>query len=117
MAWARICCEHVLTLSEVDLDQRLQRALLVAKEWECGLVKTGVAIKASRQAHRFAREESDVKLQLIARSIGQAIATAHMADHALGAAFYSLKAVDEIGKSVNEERKWQIEQLALLSPL
>jgi len=34
-----------------------------------------------------------------------------MADHSLGAALYALKAVKNAGKSVDEERKWQNEQL------
>jgi hypothetical protein len=34
-----------------------------------------------------------------------------MADHSLGSAWYALKAVKMAGKSVDEERKWQDEQL------
>jgi len=34
-----------------------------------------------------------------------------MADHALGAALYALKAVKSAGKSIEAERKWQKEQL------
>ena len=47
----------------------------------------------------------------VARSVGHAVATAHMADHSLGAALYALKAVKHAGKSVDAERKWQNEQL------
>jgi hypothetical protein len=34
-----------------------------------------------------------------------------MADHALGAAWYALKAVKNAGKSVDAERRWQDEHL------
>jgi len=34
-----------------------------------------------------------------------------MADHSLSAALYSLKAVKNAGKSVDEEREWQNKQL------
>ena len=47
----------------------------------------------------------------MARSIGHAVATTHMADHSLGAALYALKALKNAGKSVEAERKWQSEQL------
>ncbi|MCX6255149.1 MAG: hypothetical protein NTV31_11820, partial [Bacteroidia bacterium] len=47
----------------------------------------------------------------VARSVGHAVATAHMADHSLGAALYALKAVKNAGKSIDAERKWQNEQL------
>ena len=45
--------------------------------------------------------------------MGHAVATAHMADHALGAALYALKAIQQSGNSIDEERKWQNEQLPI----
>lgn len=47
----------------------------------------------------------------IARGIGHAVATAHMADHAPGAAEYVLKALAIEGKQMDTERKWQNEAL------
>jgi len=47
----------------------------------------------------------------VARSVGHAAATSHMADHSLVAALYALKAVKNAGKSMDAERKWQNEQL------
>ena len=47
----------------------------------------------------------------MARSVGHAVATAHMADHSLGAAWYALKAVKYAGKSIDKEKKWQNDQL------
>jgi hypothetical protein len=47
----------------------------------------------------------------VARAVGHAVATAHMADHSLGAAVYALKAVKIAGKSVEADRKWQKKQL------
>jgi hypothetical protein len=41
----------------------------------------------------------------VARSVGHAVATAHIADHSLGAAWYALKAVKSAGKSIGEEGK------------
>lgn len=43
----------------------------------------------------------------IARGIGHAVATAHMADHAPGAAEYVLKALAIEGKPMDTEREWQ----------
>ena len=45
--------------------------------------------------------------------MGHAVATAHMADHALGVALYALKAIQQSGNSIDEERKWQNEQLPI----
>jgi hypothetical protein len=113
--WARECSEHVLPLIDEKIDKRLIHALNVAKEWENGNVSTGDAMKASLDAHAVARESSNqISIAVVARSIGQAVATAHMADHSLGAALHALKAVKHAGKSINEEREWQIKQLQQL---
>jgi hypothetical protein len=48
---------------------------------------------------------------VVARGVGHVVATAHMADHALGAAEYALKALVSKGKSIEEERKWQDNEL------
>jgi hypothetical protein len=112
MKWAYTCAEHVLPFLNTTLDDRLTNALQIAKQWEKGNVTVGDAIKASRDVHTFARESSDVLTIAIARSIGHAVATAHMADHALGAAIYALKAILCVGKSVDWERKWQNKKLS-----
>jgi hypothetical protein len=111
IAWACNCAEHVLHLSGEIPDERLKNALNVAKEWAGGNASTGDAMKASSAAHAVARESSHPALIAVARSVGQAVATAHMADHSLGAAWYALKAVKNAGTSPDAERKWQDEHL------
>ena len=56
-------------------------------------------------------ESSNPAVNAIARAIGHTVATAHMADHSLGGALYSLKVVKNAGLSVESERKWQNDQL------
>ena len=112
--WARECSEHVLSLIDENMDERLVHALYVAREWENENVAVGDAMKASLGAHAVARESSNPTSIAVARSIGQAVATAHMADHSLGAALYALKAVKHAGKSIHEEREWQEIQLKKL---
>ena len=109
--WACKCSEHVLPLCGETVDERLINALFIAKEWARGNSKVGDAMKASVDAHAIARESVNHISIAVARSIGQAVATAHMADHSLGAAIYALKAVKFADKSIDEERKWQNEQL------
>ena len=109
--WARECSEHVLSLIHENINKRLTYALKIAKEWEEEKVTVGEARKASVSAHAVARESSKPIVTAVARSIGHAVATTHMADHSLGAALYALKALKNAGKSVEAERKWQSEQL------
>jgi hypothetical protein len=111
MRWARECSGHVVSLIGEDIDQRLMHALSVARAWENEKVTVGEARKAAVGALAVARETSNPLITAIARSIGHAVATAHMADHSIGAAEYALKAVKLSGHSVEEERKWQDETL------
>jgi len=109
--WACDCAEHVFHLFGENIDDRLKNALNVAKEWKQGNASVGDARKAAVDAHAVARESSNPMAIAVARSVGHAVATAHMADHSLGAAWYALKAVKNAGKSIDAERKWQDEQL------
>ncbi|MFX1457614.1 MAG: putative immunity protein [Promethearchaeota archaeon] len=111
MLWGCNCAEHVLSLFGKEIDKRLKNALIVAKEWIKGNVSVGDAREASLRAHEVARESSNPTSIAVARSVGHAVATAHMSDHSLGAALYALKAVSSVGKSIDLERKWQNEQL------
>jgi hypothetical protein len=111
MKWACDCAEHVLPLLGEKIDDRLIIALKTVKAWINSDASVGDALKASLGAHAAAREFSNITAITVARSVGQAVATAHMADHSLGAAWYALKAVKSVGQSVEVERKWQDDQL------
>ena len=110
--WACDCVAHVLPFYSGVLDERLEKALKVAIEWEEGRASVGDARNAALGAIAVANELSDPASVLVARSIGHAVACAHMADHSLGAALYALKAVRTAGSSLEEERSWQNEQLS-----
>jgi len=111
MAWAIDCSKHVLALYGAPVDDRLKNALSVAKDWEQGRATVGEARKASVEAIRAAQQSTNPTAIAVARSVGQAVAAAHMADHSLQAAWYCLKAVKSSGGNVEGEMKWQNEQL------
>jgi hypothetical protein len=111
MKWAIECSTHVLPLFGKTVDERLLYALKVGDDWRLGKASVGQAQKASLSAHAVARDQANPVAVAVARSVGQAVATAHMADHSLGGALYALKAVAAAGGSMDEERKWQDEHL------
>jgi hypothetical protein len=111
--WACDCAEHVLHLFGETIDERLNNALKVAKDWKQGNASVSDARKAAVSAHGVAREASNQTAIAVALSVGHAVATAHMADHSLGAAWYALKAVKHSGRSIDAESRWQDEQLPL----
>ena len=111
LQWACDCSRHVLPLFGGKIDKRLTVAMDIAKKWKLGNASVGDARKASLGAIAAADESSDPAAIAVARSVGHAVATAHMADHSLGAAWYALRAVKSAGRSVEAERRWQDEQL------
>ncbi len=111
MLWGCACAEHVLPLLNGNVDARLLHALDAAKAWAEGRSSVGVARKAAVVCHAVARESVDPTVVAVAHAVGHAVATAHMADHSLGPAWYGLRAVKAAGGSVEAERTWQNEQL------
>ncbi|WP_305066548.1 putative immunity protein [Methanoculleus sp.] len=119
-AWAADCAERVLPLFEAAYpeDDRPRNAIEACRTW----VRTGVFTMAgirgaSLAAHAAARDakENDAAC-FAARAAGQAVATAHVPQHAYGGAYYALKAVaaaDPGNAVVNvaAEREWQAERL------
>jgi hypothetical protein len=111
--WSYGCVEHLLPLFAEKLDDRLYAAVATAKAWEQGRATVGEARKAALEAIVLANESTTPAAVALARAAGHAVATAHMSDHALGAALYGLKVVKNTGGSVEAEMKWQND---LLSP-
>ncbi|MFM2171664.1 MAG: hypothetical protein RI957_1893 [Verrucomicrobiota bacterium] len=73
-------------------DDLPRQAIAVGQQWADGTVKTGVAMKAAVVAHAAAREAAFPEWTFVARAAGHAVATAHAADHSMGAMIYAIKA-------------------------
>ena len=118
-SWAADCAEHVLALFTVKYpeDDRPRQAIETARAWSRGEATVGDARQAAFATHAAARSASDAAAREVARAAGHAVATAHMADHELGAAFFAIKAVrlaspaSEARMAGERECRWQREQL------
>lgn len=114
--WAADCAAHVFGLFAAARpgDDRPGAAIATARRWAAGEVSMLEAREAAYAAHAAARETSGAA-QHVARAAGHAAATAHMADHELGAAFFALRAVEAAAPNdsdvVTRERCWQRGQL------
>ncbi|MCF7832120.1 MAG: hypothetical protein K9N05_00915 [Candidatus Marinimicrobia bacterium] len=111
VTWACACARHILPLMGEKPNAILIPALETADQWAQGKVLTGAAMKVAREVHAYARTLTDPVDIAVARAVGHAVATTHMADHCLGAAIYALKAVKHHGASIEKERGWQNTQL------
>jgi hypothetical protein len=92
--WAAACAEHVLPFFEQAQpgDDRPRRALELAHAWVRGEVRMSEARAAAGHANAAARDLSGPAREA-AHAAGQAAAVPHVADHALGAAAYAIRAV------------------------
>jgi len=68
-------------------------------------------MKASLSAHAAARNAKDPIAKAAARAAGQAVATAHCADHSMGALLYVLNVYEMRGMSFERMLKAQIAKL------
>ncbi len=118
--WAADCAERVLPLFEEAYpgDDRPRKAIEACRTWvRTGVFRMAEIRGASLGAHAAARDakENDAAC-FAARAAGQAVATAHVPQHAYGAAYYALKAVaaaDPAGAAAKAaaEREWQAGRL------
>lgn len=113
MQWALICARHSMRLVDVS-DPRVDHALKIGKQWEKGAATVGQARLAAVAILRLARELKNPAEIAVVRGVGHAVATAHMADHALGPAYYAQKAIRAAGgsaKDLQKELAWQLSKI------
>lgn len=119
--WAVDCVERVMHYFEEKYpnDPRPRNALDVCRAWiRTGVFKMAVIRKASLDSHAAAREVGeDNAARSAARAAGQAVATAHVPTHSLGAANYALQAISratgpaDADSAIAKERDWQYRRL------
>lgn len=119
-AWAAGCAERVLPLFEAarPQDDRPRAAIEACRAWvRSGVFRMAEIRGASLAAHNAARDaKGNEAACFAAHAAGQAVATAHVPQHAYGGAYYALKAIaaDDPVKAegkLEEEFHWQSQQL------
>ena len=118
--WAADCAERVLPFFEKAYmkDDRPRKAIEACRTWvRTGVFKMADIRKASLAAHAAAREAKENNAACFAaRAAGQAVATAHVPQHAFGAAYYALKVVAAANSAnaevkIAKELNWQSRRL------
>lgn len=123
-AWAIDCAERVLPYFEEKYpdDNRPRKAIEALQKWmQTGIFRMADIRKASLDAHAAAREVGDDSpARSAARAAGQAVATAHVPTHSVGAAIYALQAIhrasnfSDADTAVAKEQDWQYQHLVRL---
>jgi hypothetical protein len=114
--WAANCAERVLPIFEkaCPKDDRPRKAIEECRTWvRTGVFRMADIRGASLAAHAAARDaKKNEAACFAARAAGQAVATAHVPQHAYGSAYYVLKTMVAIDPAAAEvkiagELSWQ----------
>lgn len=116
MSWALAMIEHLIPHLSTSAHSLLLEALVVGNRWNEGSVGTGEAMRMSRAVHKHAQAIADPVYKLFCRAVGQAVATAHMADHSMGPVYYGRQLVKLLGMDADKELAWQLATLQKLCP-
>ncbi|MCX6798497.1 MAG: hypothetical protein NTW59_00145 [Candidatus Diapherotrites archaeon] len=118
--WAADCAERVLPFFEKEYpkDDRPRKAIEACRTWvRTGVFKMADIRKAALAAHAAARQAKENNAACFAaHAAGQAMATAHVPQHAFGAAYYALKVVAAANSAnaevkIAKELNWQSRRL------
>lgn len=121
--WGVACAEHVLNLFEKNhpSDKNPRKTLETAKLWvkyssdKENKIKLKEIRASSLSSHASARNSNIPEARCSARSAGQAVAACHATLHAIGAAYYALKAIKYYSKAnkqeIEKERTFQLNKL------
>lgn len=109
LQWASNSVKHVLARNGEQFNHSLLEILEVGYAWQQGKASVGQARKAAFAAIAVAKQLDDPVKIALTRAAGHAVAVAHMADHALKATDYGLKALPKSERAI--ELQWQNEQL------
>lgn len=111
MNWAIECVEHICPLLQIEISDQINHSLAVAKRWTLGNASVKDARNVAIAMNELAKITTNLAEKYAIKAAGHAVATAHMADHAIVASKYTLKSFNIIHQSTLPERDWQIEHL------
>lgn len=97
----------------------IEQGFEVNKKWQLGEARMHDVRQAGFAIHRIAREQSNEIMKTTFRTIGQAIGSGHMREHAMVTSDYAIKVINLVFSNdidrVEVERHWQISRLRQLS--
>lgn len=112
--WALKVAVHIL--EKINLDtETIQDKIEILNAWQEDKKTTQEIRQAALSIHQEARNIQDEIQTAALRTLGHAIATGHMKEHALVASDYAIQCINKITQNdpqaSSKERTWQIKQL------
>lgn len=119
--WALYMAKHVLDFAQIDYNKidEIVNGFMVNELWQTGHARMHDVRQAGFNIHKIARErESEIEKAAL-RTVGQAVASGHMREHAMVASDYAVKTIGLMSaddeSAITAERQWQLNALKKFS--
>ena len=115
--YALLLAAHILELINYpDMDNdTIKEGFFINEQWQKGNVRMHDVRQIGFKIHQMAKASEDDIICTALRVVGQAVATAHMKEHAMVASDYAVKVINLVHPNnmdeVKKERLWQINHL------
>ena len=116
--WALEIAIHLLEKIELN-NQVIQDNIQILIQWQEGNKTTAQVREAALAIHKQARaSESEIEVSAL-RTLGHAISSGHMKEHALISSDYAIQCTNKITnndpQTSNTERSWQLKKIKILN--
>lgn len=119
--YAVLLAKHILSVVGYENTENpiILSGFAVNERWQRGEATMHEVRKAGFAIHRLAKENTNPVIQTALRTVGQAVASGHMREHAMVASDYAVKVINLLyphnRDAVNKERLWQTDCLKSVS--
>ncbi len=115
--WSLKIAKRILCVSDIDYKNInvIVEGFKVNKLWQKGKARMHDVRQASFKIHKLAHDSNSEIQKSAFRSVGQAVASGHMKEHAMVASDYAIKTIGLVTNNdmdtITKERKWQLNEL------
>lgn len=120
--WSIEVATHILDILEINysIDSKLNKIMSVSELLQKNKANVSEVREASFKIHKLAKTAPTPVYEAAFRTLGHAIATGHVSEHAIIASDYAIKCIELLSDEkkdtsipIIKERKWQLEKLKL----
>jgi len=115
--WSLKIVKRILRVADIDYKNIdvIVEGFKINELWQKGKVRMHDVRQAGFKIHKLARNSNSEIQKSAFRTVGQAVASGHMKEHAIVASDYAIKTIGLITNNnmdaITKERKWQLNEL------
>ena len=115
--WSLKIAKRILRVADIDYKNIdvIVEGFKINELWQKGKVRMHDVRQVGFKIHKLARNSNSEIQKSAFRTVGQAVASGHMKEHAIVASDYAIKTIGLITNNnmdaITKERKWQLNEL------